>query len=354
MNGGHFFKMGMWHFYGHKELGMLSSQIVLENAGEKADIESTSMAYCHLAALHAWEGDMYGALGVLEQAHLRFPVASSRHHWATYATHILHGWFLRRCEYSRCQVLVDKAKSMAATEADWIAGTEALHLSALLMLAQGQLSEALSVVDKLIRKCNSKNMEVQSVAYLLTRAQIHQKSGNPIAALTSILSCLTQSENFNLDNLFVLSTITLADIHLQLGHPQKALFSIHSVLPHVMQHCPLYSKADTFLLMAKCHLRMMVPEEDHVIDVLALLEKALACYKQLQDIEKQIEVYYIMARAQHEAGLFEERNRSSAHFKRQMQRKEEAMRTTDMLGLYYLDAPAFTFHRCAQTFLEHE
>jgi len=91
-----------------------------------------------------------------------------------------------------------------------------------------------------------------------------------------------------------------------------------------------------------------------VIDVLALLEKALACYKQLQDIEKQIEVYYIMARAQHEAGLFEERNRSSAHFKRQMQRKEEAMRTTDMLGLYYLDAPAFTFHRCAQTFLEHE
>lgn len=30
---------------------MLSSQIVLENYGDKAEIESTCAAYCHLAAL---------------------------------------------------------------------------------------------------------------------------------------------------------------------------------------------------------------------------------------------------------------------------------------------------------------
>jgi hypothetical protein len=43
---------------------------------------------------------MQGALGVLEEAHLRFPVGSARHHWAIHATHILHEWFLRRCYYA--------------------------------------------------------------------------------------------------------------------------------------------------------------------------------------------------------------------------------------------------------------
>jgi hypothetical protein len=97
-------------------------------------------------------------------------------------------------------------------------------------------------VNKLISKCKKKNMEVQSIGYLLTLAQIHQKSGNPVAALTSVLSCLTQSENFNLDNLFVMSTVRLAEIHLQMGNSQKALSSLHSVLPQVMQHCPLHVK----------------------------------------------------------------------------------------------------------------
>lgn len=97
-------------------------------------------------------------------------------------------------------------------------------------------------MNKLIGKCKKKNMEVQSIAYLLTLAQIHQKSGNPVAALTSVLSCLTQSENLNLDNLFVMSTVRLAEIHLQLGNAQKALTSLHSVLPQVMQHCPLHVK----------------------------------------------------------------------------------------------------------------
>jgi hypothetical protein len=144
-------------------------------------------------------------------------------------------------------------------------------------------------VNKLIAKCKKKNMEVQSIAYLLTLAQIHQKSGNAVAALTSVLSCLTQSENLNLDNLFVMSTVRLAEIHLQLGNAQKALTSLHSVLPQVMQHCPLHVKyasstkptnstflplhllrfiphpsfvgrADTFLLMAKCHLYMLKPQ----------------------------------------------------------------------------------------------
>jgi hypothetical protein len=91
-----------------------------------------------------------------------------------------------------------------------------------------------------------------------------------------------------------------------------------------------------------------------VIDVLGLLDKALACYRPLQDVDKQIETYYLMARVQHEAGLIEERNRSSAQFKRQMQRKEEAMRhTTDMLGLCHLDDPSFTFGLCAQLLREH-
>jgi hypothetical protein len=57
-----------------------------------------------------------------------------------------------------------------------------------------------------------------------------------------VLSCLTQSENLNLDNLFVMSTVRLAEIHLQLGNAQKALTSLHSVLPQVMQHCPLHVK----------------------------------------------------------------------------------------------------------------
>ena len=147
-------------------------------------------------------------------------------------------------------------------------------------------------MNKLIAKCKKKNMEVQSIAYLLTLAQIHQKSGNPVAALTSVLSCLTQSENLNLDNLFVMSTVRLAEIHLQLGNAQKALTSLHSVLPQVMQHCPLHVKyasstqltnstllplhlllfiphpsfvdrADTFLLMAKCHLYMLKPQQGH-------------------------------------------------------------------------------------------
>lgn len=148
---------------------------------------------------------------------------------------------------------------MAAADSDWTASAEAIHLSVQLMIARGQLLEvsssknprldhntnskqAYDVVNKLISNCKKKNMEVQSVAYLLTLALIHQKSDNPAAALTSVLSCLTQSENYNLDNLFVMSTIRLAEIHLQLGNSQKAQSAIHSVMPQVMQHCPLHVK----------------------------------------------------------------------------------------------------------------
>lgn len=42
---------------------------------------------------------MHGALGVLAEAHLRFPVGSARHHWAIHAAHILHEWFLRRFDH---------------------------------------------------------------------------------------------------------------------------------------------------------------------------------------------------------------------------------------------------------------
>jgi hypothetical protein len=38
-------------------------------------------------------------------------------------------------------VLVDKAKAMATADGDWTAVAEALHLSVLLMIARGQLSE---------------------------------------------------------------------------------------------------------------------------------------------------------------------------------------------------------------------
>lgn len=89
-----------------------------------------------------------------------------------------------------------------------------------------------------------------------------------------------------------------------------------------------------------------------MVDVLGTLEKALACYRLLQDVEKQIDGYYLMARIQHEAGLIDERNRSASKFKQLLQRKEEAtLHTTDMLGLYQLDDPSFSLNLCAQLLL---
>ena len=88
----------------------------------------------------------------------------------------------------------------------------------------------------------------------MLQAQIYLQADSPAVALPYVLSSLTESENYRLDNLHAAATVMLGELHLAMGFPHKALQALEGIMPHILQHCPLALHAQTFLLQAKCAL----------------------------------------------------------------------------------------------------
>jgi len=287
-----------WELLGNWEMALYSFQlgIIAEDfAKESLLIEQQSETdscwpHCKSAYLTYIAGDLPRAATILLETRKKFPFSDTcESPWLPTATQILFEHFLNVNDFARAEAYSRQILALSPNSDDILGGQ---HRQALLDFHMGKFTECAEKCHNLVAESTKKALPAHSVAFQLLLARCYLKTGNPDNALAHVLSAISQCERFVLHNLFADASMLLAEIHLCLSNTKAAQALIDRSVSSVITKGSVISRANLYLVWAKCVLSEESADHNKAVSYLDLAQNYAEkiCCKQLM-----VEIYYLKA-----------------------------------------------------------
>ncbi|XP_028680104.1 anaphase-promoting complex subunit 5 [Erpetoichthys calabaricus] len=314
-------KTAIWRMYGKSTMALQQAQMLMNmnslesvNLGvQQNNTEAFTVTLCHLAELHAEQGQFQAASEILKHLKERFPSNSQNAKlWMICEQKIQFDRALNDGKYHIAESLVSVISALCKTEG--------LYRKALVLKAQNQTSEAYQVLQGLLVYCEKTKCTEMTIRVMLAIAELYWRSSSHGIVLPLLLQTLALSREHHLQKLASETVLHLAFSQLMLGIPEQALNILHMAIEPILAHGAVMDKGRALLLVAKCQVvtSASVPaDQRHQALVVAIqnLEEARSYFDKVDCRDRVRDIFYLQARLYHSLGKTLERNKCAMLFR---------------------------------------
>lgn len=316
-------RAGLWSYYGNRECASLCAQLVLcldtEDKGCYYNGESSCLALCLLARLHADKGDHSAANEILQHACGRFPPCSQYAHlWQACEQSLIFEKAILSGNFSEAEKAAHNLRVISSAEGR-------LQLARLLK-ERGEVTESLQILHKLKEECTgSKELTPDFLCrVLLLMVEVLVVTDNHTASLPNLTHCLTHASAHHLQYLGAMTTLYLAVIQMHMKLPGQALQLIESAMLIILSHGSLYDRARLLNIYARCkvaesHGILTSRRSDALLSAANQMSTVVNLFQSLGVTHRVKDALYYQARVYHELGYTAERNKCAHKFKQMEQ-----------------------------------
>ncbi|CAM9453678.1 unnamed protein product [Chrysoparadoxa australica] len=220
-----------------------------------------------------------------------YPYATSSI-WAHSTLLALHEWCLLRGEIFIAEGIGRELRAVSTAKLGLEQHIEAQMQYALLLQAKGHWEAAEVHLRQLSQWCDELGRAEQHCRLLLLHAQVWLAGSTDSAgALRSVLLCMAECEAYSLTTLHAQATLLLAQLQLDLGQGVRATALVRGAMSQLMEHGPLLSRGEAWLLLAKC--KIFSRDQSAAINC---LEEAMPWFKRVHALKALQECFYLLAR----------------------------------------------------------
>ncbi|KAJ8300146.1 hypothetical protein KUTeg_021665 [Tegillarca granosa] len=283
-----------------REMCSVSSQLVLNLDTSEGGIyhngEPVCIALCNMAKFYANNGQYSASLDIINNAKNRFPSNSQ------YASI----WMI--CEQ---EVLFDRY----LLNGKWGAAEQ----NAILNKEKGEVTEALSVLHKLLEKCKTnqnKYIPEFRCRILLTLTELYIQTGNNTSAISHTLDCISFAKEHHHQYIVAIATVHLAYIQMKLS--VQAINLLDKYMIHILSHGSVFDKARTMYCYTKCLVGAKAGASDRISGLnsaVSILNTVIEYFRKIEAFGRVKDAIYFQARLYHELGYMAERNKCAYQFK---------------------------------------
>jgi hypothetical protein len=341
-----------WGLHGHRELSRLASETMLTLHAKHTSSANAVQALVNLAAI----ADKHAGPGVssalLEAAQARFPFHGAGGSSESSLGLRFHA-ALDKGDLGRARAIAG-AWFALGSERGQTGSSQIMFGEAMLALREGRVEEAYASLTALLKWCETCGQHREAIRVLLSLISIFQESESTLASLPLVLKCLalTQALGFDSDHAEVM--LALARIHLAMGCGSLGLAVVRQVLPHLLEHCPVWLQCEAHIVQAQCLLSLasaaneetipavsaalvhvdaepttrpshgnvsqtlpsvsQADAREHVLSAIELLNAAALLHAKTEHQATGKRLFYLLARAYDYVGNVEARNAAAVHF----------------------------------------
>lgn len=311
-------KAALWHMYGKREMCSVSSQLVLNLDTSEGGIyhngEPVCIALCNMAKFYANNGQYSASLDIINNAKNRFPSNSQYASiWMICEQEVLFDRYLLNGKWGAAEQSIINLRALDEDEAE--------IRNAILNKEKGEVTEALSVLHKLLEKCKTnqnKYIPEFRCRILLTLTELYIQTGNNTSAISHTLDCISFAKEHHHQYMVAIATVHLAYIQFQMKLSVQAINLLDKYMIYILSHGSVFDKARTMYCYTKCLVGAKAGASDRISGLnsaVSILNTVIEYFRKIEAFGRVKDAIYFQARLYHELGYMAERNKCAYQFK---------------------------------------
>lgn len=323
-------KSSIWSQYGHKDLSRLYSQISLEQIDKINEInpnehnlsnyefskEDFCNSLCKISFQHAQDGNYEKSFSILLDFISSTSNAKEIKIFRSNCFYLLF-YFALDCN---CLQIAEIILSNSCN--DSFQFPFYLECKAKLLFKKNEFFNSISIIKNQILPFINHNQWKLNIRVSILLSEIYIALHQFSNALFHILNAFSLSKKYKFFPSFIHSSLLLAEIYSFMNENSRAIQLMDQIFPISMHHGNSFCKAQTHLLYAKIHFKIIQNNStmdncnNNDIDSLICshLKNALHEFSNLENIEKIKESHYYLSLFYHFKGQFSDRDESASLF----------------------------------------